>query len=82
MVLNISEIRAYSYKSNAYQNFEFLTSSIASCSSDYYLDAWTGRLLDNGCQVPVEPANGLSFFNIVFDVERFVHTVTIVGNSL
>ena len=31
--------------------------------------------------MPVEPATGLSFFNIVFDVKRYVHTVTVVGNS-
>ncbi len=31
--------------------------------------------------MPVELANGLSFFNIVFDVERYVHAVTVVGNS-
>ncbi len=31
--------------------------------------------------MPVEPATGLSFFNILFDVERYVHTVTVVGNS-
>ena len=76
--MNISQIRAYSYTANAYQNYQYLTSSIWGCAETTNLIYFPGHVTTNVCAMPLN-GNNPAYYNIVFDVTRFVHGVTLVG---
>jgi hypothetical protein len=79
--MNISQIRGYSYVPSSYPNYQVLTSSSycgAATPSPSVL--WQGLLIDeNGCNLVFDGTP--PYYNIVFDVARYVHAVTLIGHA-
>ena len=76
--MNICQIRAYPYSANAYTNFEYLKSTIVVCHEVSNLIMTSEVINSSSCKITVEGTP--AYYNIVFNVPRFVHSVTLVGN--
>ena len=76
--LNLCQIRAYSYEANAYTNYERLTSQINECATTSPFNMTKEALSSSICKMPV--SGSPAYYNIVFDTERYIHAVTLVGN--
>jgi hypothetical protein len=88
--LTISQIRAYSYTANAYNNYVYSTSTINSCQQGNPLSlvvantgTTAGLLKDSQCynQNLLDSADSVKFYKIKFAVTRFVQKVTVIGDS-
>ena len=77
--MNICQIRAYPYSANAYTNYQYLTSNILQCSTVSNLIMTSEVINSLLCKMPVEGTP--AYYNIVFNVQRFVHAVTIIGDG-
>ncbi len=76
--MNICQIRAYAYSANAYTNFEYLTSTIYDCPTVSNLILTSEMINSSMCKMPV--VGTFAYYNIVFNVTRFVHAVTLIGD--
>jgi len=77
--LNISQIRAYSYKPSAYPYQISLSANNLNCPAVDLSALWQNPLIDYSCFFVVDGAP--PYINIVFNVPRFVQVVTLVGHS-
>ena len=75
--MSISQIRAYSYKPGAYPNYQIFTTN-AGCQQAPSM-IWQFPLYLQYCRY--EFYGSPPYYNLVFNVPRFVHVVTLVGDA-
>ena len=77
--MSICQIRAYPYSANAYTNFQYLTSTINDCAPTVSNLILTSEMINSSiCKMPV--GGTPAYYNVVFNVTRFVHSVTLIGD--
>ena len=84
--MNICEIRAYSWTANSYTGYSYNTSPISSCATITNLvfpTVSSTPCKTATCQMPLSGGSSTApaFYEIAFDITRFVQAITVIGNS-